>query len=224
MRSVSGEMMKGIVYSIEQMFTLLLAGILAVSFSFILPSQITKLQPAIEQKDMENSAIIIANSLMSNSALITSSDGINHRGVLDSTKLDVNMIEKSSDYENITSCRDYPTALCKSSTTSETFILVLVSDTENQKGWFSVSKSGSDAFLQKMGKCFKDLKKGNPVIGKLFENDANLGDLLKLGDCGFTLHSNIMNHGNGVTIKYPDGAAHVGLLKLVLVQESKVKT
>lgn len=217
-------MRKGIVYSIEQMFTLLLAGILAVSFSFILPSQVTKLQPAIEQKDMENSAIILANSLMANPTLIASSEGVNHRGVFNSAKLDVNMIEKSSGYENILSCRDVTTALCKYSTNSEFFILVLVSDTENQKGWFSVSKSGSEMFLEKMGKCLKPFKKDNPVIGKLFEDNANLGDLLKLKDCGFTLYSNIMNHGNGVSIEYPDGTRNVGLLKLIIVQESKVKS
>lgn len=210
---------KGIEYTIEQMMVLALAGILAVSFTFILPGQVTRLKPAIEQKDQENNALILANVIQANQNLIVASGSINYKGIFDSSKLNVNMIEKSSTYDNITSCHDAPTALCKGSSSANAFILVLISDTENGKGWFSISKSGTDKFIQQMS-CLKEFNKGNPVMNQLFIQDSNLGSLLKLKDCGFTFYSNILNHGMPVTIQYPDGSRHLGIMKLMIVQQA----
>ena len=211
-------MNKGQISYIEPIFTLLLAGVLAGAIAVILPGQVTNIRPEIEANEFENGAIILANSLLGDNSLIYS-DGITYyRGVFDETKLDDLFFKKGSSTK-LYNCKP-PESSCAINTYPNTYALIMISDIENNNGWFTgTNRLGSDQNSANIEKCFASkTEMGNDKQGKIFEPNSDLVAILELDKCSLMKYSNIMNLGFPVSIHYPSGEIHMGLLKVLVVE------
>lgn len=197
---------------ITQLFSLLLTGLLAGSMAFILPGQVTKITPAIQEKETENMAIILGNVLMSHPSLVYSEGDIYQRGVFDTEKLD-HWLFKEGSGEALFSCGRFCTGF---TFYPDSFGLMIVYDTENNYGWFSPlftsSRLGDDA-RTRIESCFTD----KIAINELFAEETDMHQLLKLEECNLKRHSTVLNRGFPVSVKYPD-KTYAGLLKVLVVE------
>ncbi|MBI2547563.1 MAG: hypothetical protein HYW23_03905 [Candidatus Aenigmarchaeota archaeon] len=75
---------------IEQLFSIMMAGVVVLTFSLIIPSQATKIMPEVEQEELEGRAINLANIIMSHPSLVYSDGVTYYRGDFDANKLDSN--------------------------------------------------------------------------------------------------------------------------------------
>lgn len=211
--------MKGQVSYIEPLFTLLLAGLLAGAVAVILPGQIGKITPDIDSKEFENRAIILTNSLIANPNLIYSND----RAMFDEEDLNTNMMEKSSNFADITQVcysesrrHPLPTYLCIAPSYPDSFVLVLIKDVENNTGWFSFIQSDNVELEDKLKTCFQPVDKNK--VQELFDEDKDILQTLDMANCGFKANSNVVNNGFPVSIRYADNEVHMGWIKVLVVE------
>ncbi|MEM5797261.1 MAG: hypothetical protein QXD72_01165 [Candidatus Aenigmatarchaeota archaeon] len=79
--------MKAVILATEQIFTLLTSGVLLMSLALILPGQVTKITPTVEENEIEQEALNLASAVMSDPELIYFDGNTYYRGVLDAIKL-----------------------------------------------------------------------------------------------------------------------------------------
>lgn len=203
------------------LFSLLLAGIIAgVALPAILPGQALKVTPEVEANEFENKAILLANSLLTSQSLIHS----DNRGVFDEENLNKNMMEKSSNFNTLkdecySELRSPPlsTYLCISRTYPDSFALVLVKDTENGKGWFSLIQPNKVDLENKLLACFESIDKTKTQ--DLFDETKDITKILNIEKCGFKRYSTILNElGFVVPIRYSDNGVHIGWMKVLVVE------
>lgn len=212
-------MVKGQVSFVEPVFVLLLTGVLAGTVAVLLPTQIIQVTPDIETKELENRALLLANSILGNRDLIYSDGNAYYRGIFDVNKLNTELFTKGS-FKSLYLCIE-DKGECKISTYPDSYALIIVSDIENNKGWFTglhKLKSSEDPTLN-IVKCFQNkLEMGEDGSGKMFEPDADLATVLELEKCNLEEYSIILNQGFPVPIRYSDTENHIGLMKVVLVE------
>lgn len=164
-------------FATQQLFTMLTAGILVLTLALVIPGQVTKITPTIEENEVEEEAINLANALMSHPSLAYF-DGENYyRGVFDIEKLKLIQYRASS-LELI-----YP----------DTFTQVTIEDTSGGSWIFSI-KDVKSPVIQNYLTCIapgqvEDLKKcaptrfstimdnGFPVAIRYSENEVHMGTL-----------------------------------------------
>lgn len=211
-------MSKGQISYIVPIFTLLLAGVLAGTMAIILPGQVTRITPQVEANEFENRAILLANSLLGNDTLIYSDGIVSYRGVFDVNKLNDLLFKKGS-FTELYRCKPSESN-CAINTYPGSYALIIITDVENNDGWFTGTNklAGSGEIGQKILNCFMKTEMGTDGSGKLFDTDSDLIDVLELDKCNLRRHSNIMNFGFPISIRYSDGATHMGLLKVLVVE------
>jgi len=211
--------MKGVTW-IQDWFALVLTGVIAVGIlPFILPGQVTKIAPEVEAHEFENKARILANVLLAHPDLMDS----DNRGMFDEQKLNTKMIDKSS-FSNILNC---PLSEICRKTYPESFSLLLIKDVENnpQRGWFTLARPPQTSQIDaKINSCFANFNKNK--FEKLFDEDADIPQILDLENCGFKRHTTILTKifrpddkpGFPVSIVYPTGKVHMGWIKVMVVE------
>lgn len=209
--------MRGQISYIEPIFTLLLAGILAGVVAVILPGQVTQVTPDIDAKEFENRALLLTNSLLANPNLIYS----NNRAMLDESDLNTGLMDKSSNFDDITQVCDRKIRqqlpnLCVSSIYPDSFALVLVKDAEDSRGWFSFIQPDNIELENKLLSCFKSVNKNK--VQELFDESKDILQTLGIKNCGFKRNSNVLNNGFPVSIRYPNGNVHIGWIKVLVVE------
>ena len=206
--------MKGQISYIEPIFTLLLAGILAGVVAVMLPGQKLEVTPDIDNKEFENRAIFLANSLLAEPNLIYSNGDVYYRGIFDKQKLDTSIFPKEtlSRLDNLVSCsslcgtrRSYP----------DSFGVIVINVTDNNDGWltFLYPSNNNIELLNKMISCISGFNKDN--IPKLFTGISS--EVFELRECGFK-STIVFSDGIPVAIRYSDTETHMGLLKIVVVE------
>lgn len=210
--------MKGQAY-IMQLFSLLLTGLLAGSMAFILPGQVTKIAPAMQEKERENMAVIVGNVLLGHPDLIYSEGNNYHRGIFDKGKLDSNLFGRSSGI-SLFHCEGGK--LCDEFTFyPDSYGLVIVYDSENpnpnENGWFSglfTNLRLSEDSYHRIESCFKNRK----IVNELFAENTNIYQLMKLNECDLKGYTTVLNTGFPISIRYSSGETHAGLLKVLVVE------
>ncbi|MBI2542825.1 MAG: hypothetical protein HYW24_01440 [Candidatus Aenigmarchaeota archaeon] len=215
--------MKGESY-ITPLFSLMITGVIATVLAFVPPAEFWKISPAIEEKDFENNAIILANSIASNHVLTYYDGASYHRGIFDKEKLDAKMFPLSQlQVNNLAFCKldngkpgicGYVKSLPKS------FSFILITDSENENGWFSVlyPPMGSPAteeenmFLQKVTSCLQRLNQND--IQNIFTQGLQV---LSLEKCGFET-ATILDDSFPVNVRYSDTDVNMGRLRIVMVE------
>lgn len=194
---------------LQQWFGLLLTGVVAVGIlPLILPSQVTQITPEVEAEEFENKAVLLVNSLLSNSHLIYS----DNRGIFDEQKLNTAMVEKSGNFDNILACL----SLCTFNSYQDSFSIVLVKDAEASQGWFSILWPVSSTLHEKINSCLSDVDKDD--VQRLFDDKADIPGILGIQKCGFQRNSKITSVGFPLAIRMANGDTHIGWIKVMVVE------
>ncbi|MBI2084097.1 MAG: hypothetical protein HYT70_00580 [Candidatus Aenigmarchaeota archaeon] len=216
---------KGMASYIEPLFALLFTGLIAVTLAIVLPSDVVKVTPVIEEKEFENKAIILGNSLMSNPALAYADGDVTYRGKFDSAKLDSNLFKLAElKVDNLAVCKvDVATGggICKyASSPPESFAFIAVSDIKNGNGWFSVLYPPLDYLtpdqqIQLLGNITSCLMNFNQNdIPKIFDKGLQT---LAFEECGYEA-ATILDGAFPVNIRYSDDETNMGMLRVVVVE------
>ncbi len=204
------------------LFSLLLAGVIAgIALPAILPGQALKVTPEMEANEFENKAILLANFLLANHDIVYFDGDTFSRGVFNVVQLDdqLNLFFKKGSLTELYRCIAIDDK-CKLATYPGSYALIIISDT-NGSGWFTGTNrlSGSEEVTLNIVTCFQNQHEmGIDGAGKIFEPNSDLVSILELEQCNLKRHSNILNKGLPVSIRYSDEEIHQGILKVLVVE------
>ncbi len=176
--------------SVVGLFSLLMTGVLAgIVLPTMIPANAIKVTPHIDAIELENKAIILANSLMRNENLLYSNDGLHEIGIFDKTKLDSISSGVNSDTSKVGV--HYP----------DTIALVTIEDKSIIAPTYSFYlKNDSSQRVKDFVSCM------------LVQTDQSYEA------CSKRFTSIFDRNSFPVNIRYPDGSVHIAMLKVTVIE------
>jgi hypothetical protein len=99
----------------------------------------------------------------------------------------------------------------------DSFALVLVKDTENGRGWFSLIPPGNSPSTEdKIIDCMSEVNKAETQ--SLFNDNADIPTVLDIKNCGLRSTIILNQQGFPISVQYSDENIHTGWIKILVIE------